>query len=313
MPVWAFLTSMLVALMWAVSPVLMKRGMMYCTPNDVPAVRSISFFLVMALIMLITQPGKMPFMTFKLFAALVGSVLLSSLIGDLLYIYAVQKIGASLAVTVSCGYPLISVVVSVALLHEQVGLLVWCGTILIIAGIVVIKLDSSRQERMKMGYRLVDFDEQIKQRANMTGGIVMALGSAVCSGINIPLLKLLMEEGGWNPTESYFLRAAVFFFMVWMLREAQRRFSPNSISPIEKMPFMAWIAILSSGIVGIALSGILFAVCIQNFPVSVISPITASSPFMTVLLSRIFLKEKLSGVQSAGVVLVIAGSVSVSL
>jgi drug/metabolite transporter (DMT)-like permease len=267
----------------------------------------------MALMMLITQPGRMPFMTAKLFAGLAGSVLLASIIGDLLYVYSVQKIGASLAVTVSCGYPLISVAVSAVLLHERVGPLVWCGTILIIAGIVVIRLDSARQERMKIGYVLVDFDKQVKQRANMTGGIVMALGSALCSGVNIPILKLLMEEGGWNPTESYFLRGTVFFFMAWAMREAQHHFLPGSTSPIEKMPFVAWAALLSSGVVGIALSGVLFAICIQNFPVSVISPITASSPFMTVLLSRIFLKEKLSGVQSAGVALVIAGSVSVSL
>jgi drug/metabolite transporter (DMT)-like permease len=101
--------------------------------------------------------------------------------------------------------------------------------------------------------------------------------------------------------------------MAWAMREAQHHLSPDSISPIEKMPVMAWVALLSSGVIGIALSGVLFALCIQNFPVSVISPITASSPFMTVLISRVFLKEKLSGVQSAGVALVIAGSVSVSL
>jgi uncharacterized membrane protein len=238
---------------------------------------------------------------------------MSSIVGDLLYAYSVQKIGASLAVTVSCGYPLISVAVSAVLLHENVGLLVWCGTILIIAGIVVIRADSARQERMKLGYMLVDFDEQVRRRANMTGGIAMALGSAVCSGLNIPIIKLMMEKGGWSPIESYFLRGTVFFFMAWTIREAQHRLSPDSISPIEKMPVSAWIALLSSGVVGIALSGVLFALCIQNFPVSVISPITASSPFMTVLMSRIFLKEKLSGVQSAGVALVIAGSVSVSL
>jgi drug/metabolite transporter (DMT)-like permease len=218
---------MLVALMWAISPVLLKRGMKYCAPNDVPAIRSISFFLTMAAIMLITQPGKMPFMSLKLFAGLAGSVALSALIGDLLYTYSVQKIGASLAVTVSCGYPLISVAVSVVLLHEHVSLLVWCGTVLIISGIVIIKLDSSRQERRKTGYELIDFDEQAKRRANMTNGIAMALGSAVCSGINIPILKLLMEEGGWNPTESYFLRGAVFFFMAWAVREGQHHFSPN--------------------------------------------------------------------------------------
>jgi drug/metabolite transporter (DMT)-like permease len=255
----------------------------------------------------------MPFMTVKLFAGLLGSVVLSSLVGDLLYVYSVQKIGASLAVTVSCGYPLISVAVSVVMLHEHVGLLVWFGTLLIISGIVIIKLDSSRQERMKAGYQLVDFDERTKQISNMTSGITMALGSAVCSGLNIPILKLLMTEGGWNPTESYFLRGTIFFFIAWAMRETQHRLFPNSISPIENMPIIAWVSLLSSGIVGIALSGVLFALCIQNFPVSVISPITAASPFMTVMLSRIFLKEKLSRVQSAGVALVIAGSVSVSL
>jgi uncharacterized membrane protein len=255
----------------------------------------------------------MPFMTVRLFSGLAGSVLISSIIGDLLYVYSVQKIGASLAVTVGSGYPLISVAVAVVLLDEHAGWLVWCGTILIISGIAVIRLDSAREEGTKAGYLLVDFDEQVKRRANMTGGIAMALGSAICSGINIPLIKLLMKEGGWNPTESYFLRGTVFFFMAWAIREAQHRFSPDSISPIEKMPVMVWAALLGSGVIGMALSGVLFALCLQNFPVSVISPITASSPFMTVLLSRIFLKEKLSGVQSAGVALVIAGSVSVSL
>jgi drug/metabolite transporter (DMT)-like permease len=147
----------------------------------------------------------------------------------------------------------------------------------------------------------------------MTGGIAMALGSAVCSGINIPVIKLLMTEGGWNPTESYFLRGVAFFFMSWTMREAQHHFAPDAISPVEKLPIGGWAALLCSGVVGIALSGVLFALCIQNFPVSSISPITASSPFMTVLLSRIFLKEKLSRAQSAGVALVIVGSVSVSL
>jgi drug/metabolite transporter (DMT)-like permease len=207
----------------------------------------------------------------------------------------------------------VTALVSIVLLGERVKPLVWLGTVLIILGLLVIKFDASRQEQANAGYTLESFGERERRRANMAKGILFALGSAVCSGINIPVIKLLMLKGGWNPTESYFLRSAAFFFMAWAAREAQHRFFPNSIKPIEKFPPIAWMSLLGSGLIGIALSGVLFGVCIARFPVSVITPITASSPFMTVLLARVVLKEKLSRIQSAGVALVIAGSISVSL
>jgi DME family drug/metabolite transporter len=315
MPVWGFLLSLLVALMWAISPVLMKEGLKSCSPNEVPPVRSITFFATTATLMLVLQPGEMPYLTPKLIFGLIGSVGLSTMLGDLLYTYSIQKIGASLAVSVSSGYPLITAVFSIILLGEHVTALVWFGTFLIIAGLLVIKRDSPKQERIKSGvdYHLVDYAEKVKKRADMTKGIAFALGSAICSGINIPLIKVLMVSGGWSPVENYFLRAVIFFVMAWTMREVQHRFAPKAIVPIESMPISAWVSLLASGVVGVALSGVLFAKCLQNFPVSVVTPITASSPFMTVLISRVFLKEKLSVAQSAGVALVIAGSISVSL
>jgi DME family drug/metabolite transporter len=313
MPLWGFLVSLLVAFMWAVSPILQKEGLKYSTPNEIPAVRSISFFLVMAVFMLASQPGEMPFMTLKLFGGLLVSVALSTMMGDLFFAISINKIGASLAVSISSSYPLIAAIVSIFALHEHVKPLVWFGTFFIVLGIVVIKSDASRQEKIKTGFVVEDFEEMLKRRADTRKGILFASASALCSGINIPILKLLMDKGGWNPTESYFLRAAVFFFMAWTMRAIQRRFVPSSIKDLEKLPLSTWIYFLSSGVVGIALSGVLFGVCIVRFPVSVVTPITASSPFMTVILSRIFLKEHLSRVQSVGIALVIAGSISVSL
>jgi drug/metabolite transporter (DMT)-like permease len=313
MPLWGFLVSLLVAFMWAISPILQKEGLKYGSPGEIPAIRSISFFLTMALFMLATQPGKMPFMTPKLFAGLLVSVAISTLMGDLFFAISLNKIGPSLAVSVSSSYPLIAALVSVFALHEHVKPLVWCGTVFIVFGIIVIKMDASRQEKVKTGFVVEDFGEIVKRRADTRKGILFASASALCSGINIPLLKLLMDRGGWNPTESYFLRAVVFFFMAWTMRETQRRWFPSTVKDIEKLPLSTWIYLLSSGVIGIALSGILFGVCIIRFPVSVVTPITASSPFMTVILSRIFLKEHLSRVQSAGIALVIAGSISVSL
>jgi drug/metabolite transporter (DMT)-like permease len=313
MPLWGFLVSLLVAFMWAVSPILQKEGLKYSTPNEIPAVRSISFFLTMAALMLVTQPGKMPLMTPKLFAGLLMSVALSTMMGDLFFAISINKIGASLAVSISSSYPLIAALVSIFTLHEDVKPLVWCGTVLILAGIVIIKADASRQEKINTGYVVEDFDEILKKRSDTRKGILFASASALCSGINIPIIKLLMDKGGWSPTESYFLRAAVFFIMAWAKRAVQHRWFPSSIKRLEKLPLSTWIYFLASGVVGIALSGVLFGICIVRFPVSVVTPITASSPFMTVILSRLFLEEHLSRVQSAGIALVIVGSISVSL
>jgi len=315
MPVWGVMLSLLVASMWAISPVLMKEGMKNCTPNEVPPVRSVAFIITMSLLMLATQPGKLPHLTPGLLAGLMGSVALSTMLGDLLYTYSIQKIGASLAVSVSSGYPLITVFFSIVLLGEHVPALVWLGTAVIVSGLLVIKYDASRQEKARYApaYKLIDSAERTRRRANMTKGISFALGSALCSGINIPLIKLLMTEGGWNPVENYFLRALAFFIMAWTMREVQHHIAPETIRLLKTLPLLTWASLLGSGLIGVALSGVLFAKCIHDFPVSVVTPITACSPFITVVLSRVILKEKLSRMQNAGVALVIIGSVSVSL
>jgi drug/metabolite transporter (DMT)-like permease len=317
MPLWGFLLSLFVALLWAISPVLIKEGLRTCTPNEVPAIRSISFAVTMSALMLLIQPGKMPFVTPKLLLGLALSVGMSTMLGDLMYVYAIENIGAALAVSVSNGYPVITAVFSILILGESIPALVWCGTILIVVGLLVIKYDASRRERAGQvqtpDYGLIDPDERERRARKLRRGISLAFGSALCSGLNIPINKLLMVEGGWTPTENYFLRSLLFLLMAWGMRLALIRFAPNAIKPLKRAGLSGWAYLTAGGFIGLAVSGVLFAVCIEAFPVSVVTPITASSPFMTVMLARAVLKEKLSPVQSAGVALVIAGSISVSL
>ena len=63
----------------------------------------------------------------------------------------------------------------------------------------------------------------------------------------------------------------------------------------------------------LAIGGLLFGICINTLPVSVVTPITAASPFITVLLARAIHKEKLNRLQIVGVTFVIVGSIAVSL
>jgi drug/metabolite transporter (DMT)-like permease len=174
-------------------------------------------------------------------------------------------------------------------------------------------MESSRRENAQTEFVALDIDEIMRRRADTRKGLLYAAGSAICSGVNLPILKLLMVWGNWTPTENYFVRAACLFVVIWTMRLFLRRWSPGAITDLRRLPRFAWLSLLASGAVGNALSGVLFSVCIQRFAVSVVTPITASSPLMTVILSRIFFKERLSKIQNAGVLLVIVGSVSVSL
>ena len=310
MPVWGLVLAFFAAAVWALSPLFMKEGLKAgCGPSEVNPIRAIGYILTMTVMMLVLQPGKWPELTFLLITGLFVNVGTSAVIGDQMYIHSIDKIGASLAVSVSSGYPLVTTICSIFMLGEEVGLLVWGSTILIICGILVIRYDATKRED-----KTPEYDVNFKQtRAEKLKGILLALGAAVLWGANIPFLKYMMNVGGWNGVESYFLRSLVFFVLVWGARLIQVRKFPGSIVPLQTLPLRAWGALMCAGVLSVALGGIAFAMCIQVLPVSVVTPITASSPFMTVLISRIIFKEKLSRLQGGGVALVIAGSIGVSL
>lgn len=311
MPVWGLVLAFFSASVWALSPIFVKESLdAGSSPAEVNPVRSIGYLATVAIAMLLFQPGKWPDLSLLLMAGLFINVCTSSVIGDQMYTYSIDKIGPSLAVSVSCIYPLVTTAFSIIILGEKIGMLVWVGTISIVCGILIIKYDATRNSRDESA----EFDVNFKQtRAEKLKGIFLALGAAVLWGINLPFLKKMMVIGNWNGIESHFLRSLMFVVAVWALRLFQARKFPNSIRPLGRLPLKAWVMLLCNGSIGIALGGIAFAVCIQTLPVSVVTPVTASSPFITVLICRVFLKEKLSGLQRAGIFFVIAGSIGVSI
>ena len=309
MPVWGFLLSLLVASMWAISPILMKKGMKRAGPNEVNPIRSFSYLLTMTIAFVVLGDGTYPTLTPLLLLGLIVNVSTSAVMGDQLYIFSINKIGASLAVSISCGYPLIATFFSILLLGEQITTLVWIGTVCIICGLIVIKLASSKKRS-----NALELSNRDRHAATETfKGIVFAVGAAVCWGANMPFMKMLMVQGNWTAVELYFLRSVIFICVVWGLRLFLFKKFRRAVMPLKKVPLKSWLAFLASGSVAMAIAGILYGYCISMMPVSVVTPITASSPFVTVLIARLFYREKLSRLQNVGIVLVIAGSIAVSL
>jgi drug/metabolite transporter (DMT)-like permease len=286
----------------------MKIGMRRAGPNEVSPIRSLSYFAAMTAAMLVFQPGRWPSVTPLMMLAVFANVATSSVLGDQLYIYSINKIGASLAVSVNSAYPLVTTVVSILVLGEEITRLIWAGTVLIIIGLLLVTQGASR--KMKEA----DPDRKGHLAAKtLLAGIALAAASAVCSGVNNPFIKVIMHEGGWSPLETYFLRSLAYIVIVWSVRLFEWRRFPHIVMPLRKVRLKSWLALLSGGFVALALGGVLFGICVNVLPVSVVTPITASSPLLTVMIARFFYKERLTVVQNAGVVFVILGSIAVSL
>ncbi len=83
--------------------------------------------------------------------------------------------------------------------------------------------------------------------------------------------------------------------------------------PLRNMSLKAWLYILTAAVIGLALGSILYILRIDVMPVGCSMAITSTSPFIAALFGHFVLKERLSRLQWAGVVMIISGSVTVSL
>ena len=311
MPLWGFLLSFVVAIMWAASPIMVARGMALskCTSNEINPIRSISFFLFTLTVALIYTKGSIPLVSSpKALLYIAGNVLLGYLIGDILYFIAIRKIGISLAVPVSNSYPILVVVTSWLMLGEPITLQIVAGIVIVISGLLLLRFGGGREDRDKDG--LIPKEIGL---SNLMKGFLFAVGAALCWSVGAPLTKMAMEVSGLDPVGITFYRASALLIMAWTYRFFLVKYRPGSIMPLRNMSLKAWLYILTAAVIGLALGSILYTTCIDVMPVAVVTAITSTSPFIAALFGHFVLKERLSRLQWAGVVMIISGSVTVSL
>ena len=131
---------LLTAIMWGVTPILEKVGLTRVEPLVGLTIRSVVVALLLVVFMLITGKTKeilaVDSRTFLIFAL---SGALAGLLGMLTY-FAALKLGAtSRIVPIAATYPLVTALLSVLILGENVTLIRLIGTVLIVLGIWLVK------------------------------------------------------------------------------------------------------------------------------------------------------------------------------
>ena len=296
---WGLVLSLGTAGLWAASPLLLRLGMVGVAPDEVNPVRSLGFWGASAILLFALDPGSLiPPAPDRVGLPLFANVLLGNILGDVLYFAAIRQIGVSRAVAVSSSYPLVVTLISVLWLGERPSLLALAATGIIVAGLVLLRLEPRESE--------------VHRRLPLRG-YLCALAAALCWGLSIPLTKWLVTTGGFTPLGVNFWRSSLLVVLAWSIWLLQTRGRPDLRGQIRRVPLRSWAALAGAGAAGLALGGFAFALALTLAPASLVTPLTAASPLLTALVATLFLGDRLRPYQWGGIVLVALGSAAIGL
>lgn len=135
-----FILLLLTAILWGSSPILEKIGLRNTSPLIALTIRSVGVAVI--LLIMLSCMGKLK----ELFSVEGKTVILftisgimAGLLGMWTYFGALKAGATSKIVPIAASYPLITVLLSILILKEGVTLVRLLGTLLIIAGIWLVK------------------------------------------------------------------------------------------------------------------------------------------------------------------------------
>jgi DME family drug/metabolite transporter len=229
-------------------------------------------------VLLVEDPGRPSpqAIAFFVLAGLIGTVS-----GRLLRFVSIEKVGASISAALINLSPLVSAILAIALLGEPITGPTAVGTLVIVAGAVLLSA-GGRQ----IGYR--------------PWHLTLPVLSAVCFGVVAILRKLGLGGAGAVMGSAINVTAALIAFAALLLASGRR--DAMTCRGRSLAYFVAAGVAENAGV-------FMNVVALGTGMVSVVAPLNATSPVFTLLLSFFFLRgvEALTRRIVAGTLLIVAG------
>ena len=286
------------AVCWALGPVFLKKGLALMSHSEIGAARTFGFvgaslfFVMLEPSVSVGWPHPLPYL-----AVILVSVLIGNIIGDLAYFRAIEMIGVGKSVGTTSCYPLFVTAISSVWLGEAVTLPLVLGTLVMIAGLIMLKSGGNQPS---------------ETRAVSRAGFVFAIVAAVSWAGMMVLQKWLISVHSIHPAAITLWRAFFLFSLSWAYWGARSLRAGTNPLRIFTLNPEAWGWALAAGTFGLAAGGYFFTKGIQLIPVSVATPITASSPLLAAAMGVLFFHERMRPVQWAGILCILSGVLAVN-
>jgi drug/metabolite transporter (DMT)-like permease len=260
--------AILSALMQAISTVLSAKALKNVDPIWSNVIKSFASAVVMFPI--IVARGilfgrvnvRADALFFVILAAIVGFGF-----GDTFLFKSIVLIGVSRAYTISFTSPLFTIILAMIFLNETFLPRYLVGAIFIVISLAIVSLELEEEEQKNINLR----------------GVIAAIAAALCWAMGTILVTLgLRNIDVLLANAIRFPILALFLFIISEPRKKRR---------VSGRDFM----LLSiSGVIGMVFGGIAFLLSIQLIGASRASPLNASSPVLASIISKAFLKEKVT-------------------
>jgi uncharacterized membrane protein len=283
----AQLLALITSVLYASALVSARTGLRYSTPTTVTL-----FSILMQNLLLWTAV----FATRGVHAVPLAGILLFTLVGifqlgvRLLAYTGVEKIGASRSSALQSISPLVSATIAVIVLGEEPSVLIVIGTILVVAGIVLV---SWKPEQQLAGFR--------------RWHLLLPLGAAFLTGMNHPIRRYVLVLA----SEPLFFSAlmgtvSLIGFLIYLVlspKSQQLVWNRKAFWPFMATGFCETLSIL------------LIITAISMGRVVIVAPIAASYPIWALIEARIFLRqmEPINLKILLGILSVVAGNVAIHL
>lgn len=254
-------------LLWGIGPLLLKRGM---TLSNVSTATLIEQYVsVLALLIIAAARGEIFQLNFSGtgFWAFVAAGAVGASFGKIFYYKGIDKVGASKSTSVKNSSPILTVLLAVMLLGEELTLPVAVGSVLIVIGILVLSRVEVKGE----------------ERPSRIRYFFYPLMAALCFGIN-PVFKKIGVDASSLPT----LGAVITQTTALLVMLTAGRFL--KIKPKwERIPTKSLVLFSLSGVTE-ALGSLFTFFALVYAPASLVSPIWRMSPLVTFVLAHFTLR-----------------------
>ncbi len=259
--------ALLAGVLWGLSPLLLKRGIRYTHVSNATLVQQhVAVLLLAGLAAYYGEIGAVDFSGRAFWSFFLAGAVGASF-GKVFFYRGIDKVGASKAAAVKNSSPLLTAILAVVFLGEEVNGFIIAGVLAIIAGIAVISQAKPTEKRSVGRLRYLSFP----------------IIAALCFGIN-PIFKKIGVNAANLPILGALITQTTALLFMLLLGKFM------GLKPTwERIPAPGLILLMLAGVTE-ALGSMFSFFALGYGPAALLSPIWRISPLVTFALAHFTLR-----------------------